>query len=93
MDLNDWIMRKKGFDISATGYFLYCDGDLFSEYDFLGKSDAVMKFMMSLIPYEVSIDWIEPTLLEIDTCLNSDTCPDHHQDCEFGTFIRSLETS
>ena len=92
MDLYVWVMREKGFDISATGYFLYCDGDRFSEYNFLDKSDAVMKFKVSLIPYEISVDWIEPTLLEISACLNSDTCPDHHQDCEFGTFIRSLET-
>lgn len=93
MDLYVWVMRKKGFDVSSTGYFLYCDGDRFSEYDFLGKSDATMKFKMSLIPYEVSIDWVEPTLIEINKCLNSDICPDHNQECEVGTFIKSVGMS
>ena len=27
-----------------------------------------MKFKMSLIPYEVNADWIEPTLMQIKEC-------------------------
>lgn len=92
MDLYVWVMRQKGFDVSSTGYFLYCDGDRFSDYDFLGKSGAVMKFKMSLIPYETSTEWVEPTLESIDKCLNSDLCPDHNSDCEFGTFIKATGT-
>ena len=34
MDSNVWVMRQKGFDVSDEGYFLYCDGDRFSDYDF-----------------------------------------------------------
>ena len=27
----------KGFNVSRTGYFLYCDGDRFSDYNFLNQ--------------------------------------------------------
>ena len=37
MDLYVWVMQKKGFNVSSTGYFLYCDGDRFSDYSFLIK--------------------------------------------------------
>ena len=30
MDLYVWVMMQKGFNVSRTGYFLYCDGDRFS---------------------------------------------------------------
>ena len=40
MDLYVWVMRQKGFDVSDEGYFLYCDGDRFSDYDFLGTQYA-----------------------------------------------------
>ena len=63
MDLYVWVMRTKGFDVSDTGYFLYCDGDRFSEYDLQGQTDARMRFEMSLISYEVDQSWIEPTCL------------------------------
>ena len=34
-------MRRKGFSVSSVGYFLYCDGDRFSEYDFLDTEIAL----------------------------------------------------
>ena len=46
MDLYVWVLKRKGFDVSDTGYFLYCDGDRFSEYEFLGDEHAFMKFKM-----------------------------------------------
>ena len=49
MDMYVWIMRRKGTEVSSTGYFLYCDGDRFSEYEFLRLDEAMMKFKMSLI--------------------------------------------
>ena len=90
MDMYVWIMRRKGFDVSSTGYFLYCDGDRFGEYDFLGTEDAVMHFKMSLIPYETSTNWIEPTLMEIRQCLTQEQIPEHSDVCEFGVFLKTL---
>ena len=90
MDMYVWIMRRKGFEVSSTGYFLYCDGDRFSDYEFLRLDEAMMKFKMSLIPYEVDTDWIEPTLMQIKECLLSNSTPPHHVDCEHGQFLKAV---
>ena len=83
-------MRRKGFSISSIGYFLYCDGDRFSEYDFLNSENASMQFKMSLIPYNVDTSWIETTLMDVRTCLQSTTTPSHAANCEYGTFLDAL---
>jgi len=87
MDLYVWVMRHKGFDVSSEGYFLYCDGDRFSEYDFLGKDSAAMRFKMQLIPYKVSTSWVEPTLLNVKECLHLKERPKHSAECEYGQFL------
>lgn len=90
MDLYVWIMRRKGFDVSDVGFFLYCDGDRFSDYEFLGEEIASMKFQMSLIPYDVDQSWIEDTLLGIRSCLDSAVRPQHSPKCEFGRLFDQL---
>ena len=87
MDMYVWVMRRKGFSVSSIGYFLYCDGDRFSDYDFLHSEEASMQFKMSLIPYEVDTSWIEPTLLEIKECLRTPIPPKHAANCEYGIFL------
>ena len=91
MDMYVWIMRRKGFSISSIGYFLYCDGDRFSDYDFLQTENASMQFKMSLIPYQVDTRWIKNTLIDIRACLTSDIIPNHSETCEFGTFLDAIE--
>jgi len=93
MDLYVWIMRRMGHDVSDTGYFLYCDGDRFSDYAFLGESDAHMRFEMSLIPYEVDHSWIEPTVKNIQECLWMDEVPDHSEKCEHGKFLEQVRSA
>ena len=90
MDMYVWVMRRKGFNVSTTGYFLYCDGDRFTEENFLKSTGAVMQFKMSLLPYDVTTSWIEPTLLEIKKCLHNSTIPEHSEPCEFGKFLGAL---
>ena len=90
MDLYVWVMKQKGFKVSSIGYFLYCDGDRFSDYNFLNENEANMKFKMSLLTYEVDLSWIEPTLIKIKDCLHQVKCPSHNPDCEYGQFIEAL---
>ena len=90
MDLYVWVMMQKGFNVSRTGYFLYCDGDRFSDYNFLNQKDASMIFKMSLLPYDVNLDWIEPTLMSIRECLHKTKCPPHDINCEYGQFLNAI---
>ena len=87
MDLYIWIMGQKGFDVSDLGYFLYCDGDRFTDQPFLGEIAANMCFKMSLLPYTSNQDWIEPTLQRIHKTLHATSCPEHSLYCEYGTFL------
>ena len=90
MDLYVWVMKQKGFNVSTIGYFLYCDGDRFSDYSFLNEKDASMKFKMNLLSYEVDLSWIEPTLLQIKDCLTQTECPSHNLECEYGHFLEAI---
>ena len=90
MDLYIWIMRQKGFDVDDIGYFLYCDGDRFTETPFLNSKIATMEFKLTLITYRCDLSWIEPTLREISELLRSGKCPRHSDYCEYGNFIRNI---
>jgi len=87
MDLYIWIMRRIGLNVSDVGYFLYCDGDRFGGEPFLGDSFAIMRFKMSILPYESKQDWIEPILHRVRQLLDSKDCPAHSPDCEHGAFL------
>ena len=87
MDLYIWVMRKKGFDADDTGYFLYCDGNRFTENTFLKKDNAFMEFKITLIPYKSDLSWIDPTLAKIYRNLRLDKRPIHNPNCEYGQFL------
>ena len=88
MDLYVWVMKKKGFNIDKVGYFLYCDGDRFTNNLFLAEKIAYMEFKITLIPYETDVSWIENTLFNIKANLNNNERPLHHEKCEFGSFLK-----
>ena len=93
MDLYVWLMRRKGFDVSDIGYFLYCDGDRFTSNSFLGSEKATMQFKMSILPYSARLGWIEPTLVAIQKTLNSKAVPRHNDYCEFGKFLKQVDNA
>ena len=49
-----------------------------------------MRFKISLLSYEVNLDWIEATLLNIRECLHMESCPEHNDECEYGDFIKAV---
>ena len=87
MDFYVWVLRRMGHEVSDTGYFLYCDGDRFTDQEFLRSDEAQMRFKMTLLPYKVETDWIEPTLYKIQDILRYDNVPNHSSSCEYGEFL------
>jgi hypothetical protein len=73
-----WLLRKNGFTVSDTGYFVYAnarfDKDAFN---------AQLEFDVTLIPCTGSTDWIEEVLPRIKTCLESDEIPEPGAACEY----------
>jgi len=60
MEIYQWLLRKNGFKVSSTGYWLYETATKKAD-----SFDGVLHFEAALIAYEGNTDWIEPTLAEM----------------------------
>ncbi len=78
MEFYQFLLRKNGFQVSNTGYFVYCNGDRSKE-----KFNEVLEFKMSLIPYTGSDSWVEPTLSSLHQLLNQDEIPKYNENCDY----------
>ena len=78
MEFYQWLLRKNGFQVSDTGYFVYCNGDADKE-----AFDAKLEFDIKLIPYTGKDDWIESTLKKAKETLDSNIIPEAHTDCDY----------
>jgi hypothetical protein len=87
MEVYQWLLRANGFQVSNTGYFVYCNGRL----DLDGFNNRV-EFKTKVIPYIGNDDWVEPTLVDMKACLE-DEMPAIGKaamggDCDFCTYAR-----
>ena len=77
MEFYQWLLRRNGFQVSATGYFVYCNGmrdrDAFNQR---------LEFDIDVIPYTGRDDWIESTLRAARSCLELDAPPPPTPDCD-----------
>jgi CRISPR/Cas system-associated exonuclease Cas4 (RecB family) len=70
LETYQWLLRQNGFQVSSTGYFVYTNGRL----DLDGFHNRV-EFKTKIIPYTGSDAWIEPTLLKMKACMDSEDMP------------------
>lgn len=89
MEVYQWLLRANGFSVSDTGYFVYTNARLDSD----GFGDR-LEFQTKLIPYTGDASWVEPTLVKMKQCLESDVMPPVGQaamggDCDFCSYARS----
>ncbi len=78
MEIYQWLFRKNGFEVSSTGYFVYCNGNSDKE-----AFDGKLEFDISILPYLGNTDWIDPILFEVKNTLIKDDMPESSQDCDF----------
>lgn len=78
MAIYQWILRRMGFAVQNTGYFVYANG----RKD-LDAFNANLSFHMQLIPYEANDSWVEPALVRAKECLTSNHIPAAEDGCEF----------
>jgi hypothetical protein len=78
MEIYQWLFRKNNFEVSDTGYFVYCNGETDKE-----AFDGKLEFSIKLIPYKGNGDWVESTIVKAHQCLTSDTLPTAGQDCDY----------
>jgi len=90
MDVYQWLLKKNGFKVSRTGYFVYCNGKK-DRRAFDGK----LEFDVKILPYEGSHRWIEGALRDIKRVLNASRIPAYSKDCvdcEYQQAILTLAT-
>lgn len=88
LEVYQWLLRRNGFEVSDTGYFVYTNGRL----DLDGFNDRV-EFRTKLIPYTGSDAWVEPTIMNMKLCMDGDM-PEvglnaMGYECEFCAYARS----
>lgn len=79
MGVYQWLLRKNGFEVSDTGYFVYANA-IVGETD---KFANTLKFETTLVPCVGETSWIDKALTDIKKCLTSNKLPQSGIDCEF----------
>ena len=87
IEVYQWLLRKSGYKVSDTGFFVYCNGKRDRE-----AFDGKLEFDIKLIPYTGSDKWVEKTLADIKKCLDSETIPDYTEDCDYCKYQQKLKT-
>lgn len=82
MECYQWLLRKIGFNVSNTGYFVYANGDSSAE-GFFNKMD----FNTKLISYSGDDSWVEPTLAKLKACMLSEEMPKFGANCEYCKYV------
>jgi len=70
MEIYQWLLRKKGFKVSDTGYFVYVNGRKDKE-----AFDGKLEFDVELLPYKGSDKWVEKTIIDAHKCLMDNKLP------------------
>lgn len=81
MEIYQWLLRQKGFLVSNTGYFVYCNGNASK-----GGFEAKLEFDISVIPYIGNDSWVEQTLNDIRACLEEESFPEPNKSCDFCSY-------
>jgi len=78
MEVYQWLLRNNDFEVSDTGYFVYCNGKRDRE-----AFDAKLEFDIKVISYTGKTVWIEKTLNLIKSCLMDDRIPSATETCDY----------
>lgn len=78
MEVYQWLLRRRGFTVSSTGYWVYANAGKDRE-----AFDGKLEFEVTLISYTGDDSWVEPTLLRLKACLDSSELPVPGPDCDY----------
>ena len=86
MEVYQWLLRKNGFKVSNTGYFVYVNGRTDVE-----AFDGRLEFDAKIIPYEGDDSWIEGMLEKAHATLMGDEIPEPSSECEYCLYRKSAQ--
>lgn len=67
VEVYQWLLRKNGYKVDNTAYFVYCNGDADKE-----AFDGKLEFSIKVIPHKGDDSWVEGALLEAKKTLDMD---------------------
>jgi len=85
MEIYQWLFRRNGFEVSKTGYFVYCNG-MTDKKAFDGK----LEFDVKVIPYDGDDSWIEPKIIEAHKCLTDAKVPESDEECHYCIYLEDV---
>ena len=84
MEFYQWLLRQRGFDVSDTGWFVYCNGRRDRD-----GFDARLDFKISMLPYTGNDHWVDEVLVEIRNVLSADEVPLADDGCDYCVYVAS----
>ena len=86
MEVYQWLLRKNGYKVSDTGYFVYCNGKADKE-----AFDGKLEFDITLISHKGDDSWVEKTIKKIHKCLKIDKIPKADPDCDYCAYREAVQ--
>lgn len=88
MEIYQWLARHndelKKYQISDTGYFVYCNGRTDRE-----AFDGKLEFDIKIIPYIGDNSWVEETIFKAHDCLSSEAIPKANPTCDYCRYVKA----
>lgn len=85
MEVYQWLLRRNGYKVSDTGYFVYCNGRT-DRKAFDGKLD----FDVTLIVYKGNDSWVEKAIIDAHKCLINDKVPKSGKNCDYCSYVKAV---
>lgn len=87
LEVYQWLLRRNKFRVSNRAYWVYANGDASAE-----KFDQMVRFRMTVIPYEGDDSWVEGHVIRAKECLSADAPPKPADDCDWCRFAKASAT-
>ncbi|MFA5995403.1 MAG: PD-(D/E)XK nuclease family protein [Patescibacteria group bacterium] len=84
MEVYQWLLRNNGFNVSDTGYFVYCNGQ--TDRPALANK---LDFEIILLPYQGKAQWVEEVITQAAQCLNNHELPQSGAQCDFCAYVEA----
>ena len=88
MEIYQWLLRRNGFDVSDTGYFVYVNASTDRE-----AFDAKLEFDVQLIDYTGDDRWVGIAVVDAHRCLEGDNVPEASEGCEWCAYREAANDS
>ncbi len=86
MEIYQWLLKNNGFNVSDTGYFLFCNANAQKPH-----FNSVLEFDTMLLSHKGDTSWVDGLLLKAKECLMSDAIPSPSPDCEYCQYAENIK--